>query len=217
MDNLDILLPLFSITVAIALGAASPGPSFVLVARTAIAAGRPAGLAAAFGMGIGGAVFAGFALLGLITLLAQVAWLYLGLKLAGGLYLCWLAFRLWRGAKQPLTVSGDGDATNGSAERGLLRAFSVGLLTQLSNPKTAVVYAGIFAALMPAQPSVWLAALLVPAVFVVECGWYALVAVAFSAGRPRALYLNAKHWIDRAAGGVMALLGIRLIVESVRG
>lgn len=212
MDNLDILLPLLSITVAIALGAASPGPSFVLVARTAIAAGRPAGLAAAFGMGIGGAVFAGLALLGLIALLAQVGWLYLGLKLAGGLYLCWLAFRLWRGAKQPLTVSGDG-----SAERGILRAFSLGLLTQLSNPKTAVVYAGIFAALMPAQPSFWLAALLVPAVFVVECGWYALVAVAFSAGRPRALYLNAKHWIDRAAGGVMALLGIRLVVEGVRG
>jgi threonine/homoserine/homoserine lactone efflux protein len=163
-------------------------------------------------MGIGGAVFAGLALLGLIALLAQVGWLYLGLKLAGGLYLCWLAFRLWRGAKQPLTV-----AAEGTAERGLLRAFSVGLLTQLSNPKTAVVYAGIFAALMPAQPSVWLAALLVPAVFVVECGWYALVAAAFSAGRPRALYLNAKHWIDRAAGGVMALLGIRLIVEGVRG
>lgn len=209
---MDILLPLFSITVAIALGAASPGPSFVLVARTAIAAGRPAGLAAAFGMGIGGAVFAGLALLGLIALLAQVGWLYLGLKLAGGLYLCWLAFRLWRGAKQPLTVSG-----HGSTERGILQAFSVGLLTQLSNPKTAVVYAGIFAALMPAQPSIWLAALLVPAVFMVECGWYALVAVAFSAGRPRALYLNAKHWIDRAAGGVMALLGIRLIVDGVRG
>lgn len=209
---MEILFPLLSITVAIALGAASPGPSFVLVARTAIAAGRPAGLAAAFGMGIGGAVFAGLALLGLIALLAQVGWLYLGLKLAGGLYLCWLAFRLWRGAKQPLTV-----ATNGIAERGIRRAFSIGLLTQLSNPKTAVVYAGIFAALMPAQPSFWLAALLVPAVFVVECGWYALVAVAFSAGRPRALYLNAKHWIDRAAGGVMALLGIRLVVESVRG
>lgn len=212
MDNLDILLPLFSITIAIALGAASPGPSFVLVARTAIAAGRPAGLAAAFGMGIGGAVFAGLALLGLIALLAQVGWLYLGLKIAGGLYLCWLAFRLWRGAREPLAVTAEQ-----AAERGLLRAFSVGLLTQLSNPKTAVVYAGIFAALMPAQPSIWLATLLVPAVFMVECGWYALVAVAFSAGRPRALYLNAKHWIDRAAGGVMALLGIRLIVDGVRG
>jgi threonine/homoserine/homoserine lactone efflux protein len=208
---MDILLPLLSITVAVALGAASPGPSFVLVARTAIAAGRPAGLAAAFGMGIGGAVFAGLALLGLIALLAQVGWLYLGLKIVGGLYLCWLAFRLWRGAKQPLAIAGDG-----ATERGVLRAISVGLLTQLSNPKTAVVYAGIFAALMPAQPSFWLAALLVPAVFAVECGWYALVAVAFSAGRPRALYLNAKHWIDRAAGGVMALLGIRLVVEGVR-
>ncbi|WP_300300649.1 LysE family transporter [Ferrovibrio sp.] len=214
--DIHILLPLLSIIVAIALGAASPGPSFVLVARTAIAAGRPAGLAAAFGMGIGGAVFAGLALLGLIALLAQVGWLYLGLKVAGGLYLCWLAARLWRGAKQPLAVAADG-ATDGATGRGILRAFSVGLLTQLSNPKTAVVYAGIFAALLPAAPPPWLAILLPPAVFLVECGWYALVAIAFSAGRPRALYLNAKHWIDRAAGGVMALLGIRLVIEGVRG
>ena len=49
----------------ILLGAISPGPSFVVVARTAAAASRRDGLATALGMGVGGLVFASAALLGL--------------------------------------------------------------------------------------------------------------------------------------------------------
>ncbi|WP_341895112.1 LysE family transporter [Ferrovibrio terrae] len=210
---MDTLLPLFSIIVAIALGAISPGPSFVLVARTAIAGSRRAGLGTALGMGLGGLTFASLALLGLIALLAQVAWLYLGLKIAGGLYLLYLAWRLWRGASEPLTV----DTSGATAGAGFGRAVLVGLFTQLSNPKTAVVYAGIFAALLPQEMPLWLALTLPAAIFCVEFGWYALVATAFSAGGPRRAYLGAKGWLDRMAGGVMAALGIRLIVESVRG
>ena len=56
---------LLGIGAAIAVGAASPGPSFVMVARTAIASSRPDGIYAALGMGIGGLVFATAALLGL--------------------------------------------------------------------------------------------------------------------------------------------------------
>jgi threonine/homoserine/homoserine lactone efflux protein len=210
---MDHLLPLFSIIVAIALGAISPGPSFVLVARTAIAGSRRAGLGTALGMGLGGLAFATLALLGLIALLAQVAWLYLGLKILGGLYLLYLGWRLWRGAHEPLTVD-----TSGKTGRGFWRAVLLGFVTQLSNPKTAVVYAGIFAALLPAQPlPLWLALALPAAIFTVEFVWYALVATAFSAGGPRRIYLNAKTWIDRLAGGVMAALGLRLVFEGARG
>ncbi len=214
---MDHLLPLFSIILAIALGAISPGPSFVLVARTAIAGSRRAGLGTALGMGLGGLTFATLALLGLIALLAQVAWLYLGLKILGGLYLLYLGWRLWRGAREPLAVDMAGQTGQG-AGHGFGRAVLLGLVTQLSNPKTAVVYAGIFAALLPQQPLLlWLALVLPAAIFTVEFVWYALVATAFSAGGPRRVYLNAKSWIDRLAGGVMAALGLRLVFEGVRG
>lgn len=209
---MDALLPLVSIVAAIAVGAASPGPSFVLVARIAVADRRASGIAAAFGMGLGGVIFASLALAGLIALLTQVEWLYLALRLAGGAYLLYLAFRLWRGAGQPLRVT-----HNEARPYGLARAFMLGFVTQLSNPKTAVVYAGIFAALLPAAPPLWLALALPPAIFAVECGWYCIVATAFSAARPRAAYLRGKGWIDRLAGGVMGLLGLRLIVGGLRG
>ncbi|HEX6957500.1 MAG TPA: LysE family translocator [Ferrovibrio sp.] len=211
MSSIPSLVPYFSILGAVAVGAASPGPSFVLVARTAIAGSRVHGIAAALGMGLGGMVFASLALGGLIALLAQVEWLYLGLKAAGGLYLLYLAVRIWRGAAQPLSLG-----LPQAGERSPLRSFAVGLATQLSNPKAAVVYASIFAALLPAHPPFWLVLLLPPSVFLIEFGWYVIVAVTFSADRPRKVYLQAKTWIDRLAGGVMALLGLRLIMEGVR-
>ena len=42
-------------------------------------------------------------------------------------------------------------------------------------------------------------------------GWYSLVAVALSAEGPRKVYLKSKAVFDRIAGGVMTLLGLKLI------
>lgn len=207
---MDPTLALFSILGALTVGAVSPGPSFVLVARTSIAVSRRDGLAAALGMGVGGVAFCVLALLGLHAVLAAVPALFVALKLAGGLYLVYLGVRIWQGARQPVAVP---DTAAGGA-RGVTRSFGFAVATQLSNPKTAVVYASIFAALLPADPPLWVSVVLPPAIFAIEAGWYALVAVAFSAGRPRAAYLRSKAWIDRAAGAVMGALGVRLVAEA---
>lgn len=89
-----------AILLAILLGAIVPGPSFVIVARNAVGLSRAHGLATALGMGLGGITFAGIALAGLYTLLFAVEWLYVALKIAGGLYLAYIALRIWRGASR---------------------------------------------------------------------------------------------------------------------
>lgn len=201
---------LLSILGALLLGAISPGPSFLLVSRISIAGSRRDGLAAAVGMGFGGAAFGALALLGLSALLSQVEWLYLGLKLLGGAYLIYLGARIWRGATAPLAMP----TPEALKPASFLRSFSSAFATQVSNPKTAIVYASIFAALLPPTPPFWMVAVLPPLVFLVETLWYAVVALAFSASGPRSVYLNSKRWIDRAAGAVMGILGAKLITEA---
>jgi threonine/homoserine/homoserine lactone efflux protein len=143
------------------------------------------------------------------ALLNQVEWLYLILKLAGGLYLVWLGIRIFRGAKEPLPSAGFVPHQS----RSLLSSFSFAALTQLSNPKTAIVYGSIFAAMLPATPPAWLFLVLPLLVFAVETGWYAIVALTFSAAYPRTMYLRSKVWVDRLAGTVMGLLGLRLLLD----
>jgi len=56
---MELVYSLASVLGALLIGAISPGPSFVLVARTSMAASRIDGLFSAIGMGIGGVVFFG--------------------------------------------------------------------------------------------------------------------------------------------------------------
>jgi threonine/homoserine/homoserine lactone efflux protein len=207
---MDLLIAVLTVLGAVVIGAISPGPSFVLVARTAIAVSRRDGIAAAVGMGFGAFVFAGAALLGLNVVLTTVPWVYLGIKIAGAAYLFYLALHLWKGAGEPLATATIAD----DRTSGVLRSLAFGLATQLSNPKTAIWYASIFTAVLSVTEPQGFAAFVLPMIFAVETGWYVAVAITFSAPAPRRSYLRLKLWIDRIAGGVMALLGLKLIWET---
>lgn len=205
------ILPLLGIAGAITVGAISPGPSFLMVARTAVTSSRSAGLAAALGMGTGGAMFAVAALAGLQAVFAAIPGVYLALKVVGGLYLVYLGTRIWQGATKPLGLQPEAsEPSAGDA----WRAFLTALGTQVSNPKAAIVYASVFAAFLPRNFPLSISMITVLVIFLIETGWYALVAVVLSSAGPRAAYLRYKTWMDRSASGVMTLLGIKLTASA---
>ncbi|WP_053005746.1 LysE family translocator [Kiloniella spongiae] len=100
------------------------------------------------------------------------------------------------------------------SEQSLMRSFSYAFMTQINNPKAALIYSGVFAVFMPAETSIWFPALLLPALLFVETGWYVLVACALSVRASRQMYLKSKSWIDRIAGGLMGVLGIKLLTSN---
>lgn len=163
-------------------------------------------------MGTGAMLFAVAALLGLNAVLMAVPKLYGVMKLAGGIYLAYLGVRLWQGAMLPLDVSLDSSPRLASDTR---RHYFLGLFTQVSNPKTAIVYASVFAAFLPASPSLGFCALVCALVFVVEVGWYATIAMALSSERARATYLRCRTPIDRLSGAIMAALGAKLVASGL--
>jgi threonine/homoserine/homoserine lactone efflux protein len=202
---------LIGITTALCAGAVSPGPSFVMVARTAVAASRRSGLYVALGMGVGGLSFAIASLAGLQGLLLAVPSLYWLLKVAGGLYLSWIGIRIWRHASEPILGE---SGVPPVPTRSPIRAFATGLTTQISNPKTAVVYASVFAAFLPEVTSLAFNVAIAAIVFPIETGWYSLVALALSAPGPRSGYLRCKRGLDRLAGCVMVALGLKLMLSA---
>lgn len=209
---MEIAIVVLTISAAIAVGAMSPGPSFIMVARTALAGSRGDGVAAAFGMGAGAVLFAIAALLGLHAVLSSAPVLYVAVKILGGAYLLYLGYRIWRGASSPLPVGEGPCEINGDGA--LRRAFFLGFATQVSNPKTAVVYASIFVSLLPGELPFPLMIGLPLLVFVIETGWYSIVALALSAPRHRVRYLRFKSKIDHAAGGLLAVLGLKLVIGA---
>lgn len=207
-----LLLSLLTLLGAVAAGAISPGPSFIFVARTSVALSRRDGLAAALGMGTGAVLFAVLVMAGLQVVLATFETLYLAVRIAGALYLLYLAWGLLKDAKTPLQV----DLGSETADRSALRSFYRAFLTQVSNPKAMVVYGSMFAALLPRDLPRLVTVAVPMLVFVIETSWYAIVALALSREASRRAYLRCKTWIDRLAGGLMAALGARLLVSVNR-
>lgn len=209
MSEIGVLL---AVAGALLLGAMSPGPSFLVTAQSSLARSRRDGLLVALGLGLGGLAFALLALGGLVALLTSVEPIYVALKIAGALYVLWIARQMWRGSRSPFPTASAAPAvpTRGWRSSPVLRGATV----QVSNPKTAIVYASVFASLVPAAPSPWLYAALPLTVFVVETGWYSLVATGLSLEPVHATYRRAKAGVDRVASVVLAALGTRLLMTA---
>lgn len=201
------LIALSAIGIAILFGAMSPGVSFLLVARTAMSSSRRVALSVAAGLGFGALIFAVIALAGLHTLLTLVPSLYTALKVAGGCYLLWLALKILRRPSNRVIDSTAVDEVSAS------KAFLTGVLTQISNPHTALVFASIFSAALSKniQPAMYI--ILPLMAFVIDVLWYAIVACLLSSDGPRLAYIKYRKFIDKLSGGVMAFLGLRLLLK----
>jgi threonine/homoserine/homoserine lactone efflux protein len=202
------VIALLTIAGAIAIGAISPGPSFVMVAQTALSTTPRNGRVAALGIGCGGLVFATAATMGLGATLAYAGPVFLVLKIAGGAYLLYLGVRLWKAGKHESTAESGPVPTR--------RTFLTAMLTQLSNPKAIIVYGSVFATALPLHPATWLLIALPVAVTAVEACWYLFVATVMSRPAPQQAYARGAKVIDRVAGVAMGSLGTFFAVEGVR-
>lgn len=193
-----------AVATLLTLGAVSPGPAVLMSARTGVTEGMRTGFFLAMGIGLGAVFWAFLALTGLAVVFKLAPTLLWGFKIAGGLYLVWMAWTMWRHAPDPLPD------LSAQLSRTAASAFRRGVVTQLSNPKPAVVLSAIFLGTVPPGTPVWMLAVLLGYLFTVETGWNTLVARVFSYPATRRAYIGAKTMLDRCFGGLLALLGLKI-------
>lgn len=187
------------------LAAVSPGPAVLMAARTGVTQGMRAGSMLALGIGVGGIIWASAALFGLAVLFEAAPSLLWGFKIVGGLYLTWMGWSLWRSADTPLDAS---DAA--TLPRNGAQAFRIGIVTQLANPKPAILFSAIFLGTVPPGTNAWAYAAILLAVFANETIWNMAVARVFSFDRTRRAYLGFKSLLDRSFGVLLAGLGVKV-------
>ncbi len=197
------LLTLLSIGFIQLLAVISPGPSFLITARTAVAQSRADGMKVALGLGAGTVIWSSAALLGLNAVFHAVPVLFMGMKIAGALFLLYIAYMIFRHAAEPLKIEGAAENTGSP--------FIKGFLTQIANPKVAVFFGSIFIAMLPEQVPLWMTLTLIFIVSFNEVWWYSAVSLFFGSGPVRGFYLSAKAWIDRVTGLFLGALGLRLL------
>lgn len=179
-----------------------PGPNFFVVARMAALRSRRAALVVVGALGIGSTVWGLAGFFGVHALFAVAPALYAGLRLIGALYLVYVGGRIVWGSFRPRAVEAGG-AIGG--------AFRLGLITSLSNPKSAMLVGSLFTAVMPPDAAVSVGLVTVAEMVAISVGWYALVACVISARPVAALFQRGRVWIDRVAGVIFVGFGLRVV------
>ncbi|HEY1826264.1 MAG TPA: LysE family translocator [Acidimicrobiales bacterium] len=112
----------------------TPGPNMMYLVSRSISQGRRAGFVSLAGTGVGFVIYMVAANLGFAALFVVVPWLYIGLKVSGVCYIAYLAYQALRpggrGVFEPTALGRDSD----------WKLFRTGLITNLLNPKAAVLY-----------------------------------------------------------------------------
>ena len=190
------------------LAAMSPGPSFVVSARTAVSEGFSTATALAIGFGLGAALWAATAMAGLALLFETAGWLYHAVRIAGAAYLIFMGLRMiWTARATTVAVARSGQPVGGRA------AFRRGLLTDLANPKAAAFFTSLFAVAVPPTAPLWFALAVIAIVVLIAAGWYGLVAWVIAAGPVAAAYQRMRRLIAYVTGTLFVGFGLRLAAE----
>lgn len=189
----------------------TPGPNMIYLASRSVSQGRAAGLVSLAGVATGFAVYLSAATLGLTAIFVAVPALFTAVKVAGALYLGYLAWNMLRpGGKSPF---GGADQV---AHRPL-RLFGMGLVTNLLNPKIALMYMALIPQFIdPARGSIWLQALLLGLVQIsiaVTVNGAIVVAAATISGflTARPIWLRVQRYV---AGTVLGGMAVKMAVDK---
>jgi threonine/homoserine/homoserine lactone efflux protein len=191
----------------------TPGPNMIYLVSRSLSQGPAAGLISLGGVALGFVFYILCAAFGITALVFAVPYAYDALRFCGALYLLWLAWQALRpGGRSPFQV-------RRLAPDGPRKLFMMGLMTNLLNPKVAVMYLSLLPQFIdPDRGGVLTQLLSLGAVQItISVTVNAIIAVmagsiaAFLAERP--LWLLVQRWL---MGTVLAGLALRMATEAQR-
>ena len=191
---------------------ATPGPNVLYLVSRTLAQGRGAGFVSLAGTSSGFLLHALAAAFGLSALLAAVPVAYDTIRIAGAIYLAWLAWTTWR---SPDVVAAPG----ATARVPTAKLFRDGLVTSILNPKVAMFQLALFPQFVdPAHGSVLAQSLVLAATQVVinVIGDSVFVLAAVGVRRWFASRPAWSTWSRRILASVFAALAARLALDDRR-
>jgi threonine/homoserine/homoserine lactone efflux protein len=189
--------------------AITPGPNMLLLVSRTLAQGRRAGLLTLAGTQTGLSFHIAAVAFGLAALLAAVPLAYDAIRIAGALYLAWLAVQTWR----------ERDTADAAARPSIpaARLYRDGVLSSVLNPKIALFELALLPQFVdPSRGSVLAQTLILGVSQFVVVFPFDLGCV-LAASRVRRVFERHgrfTRWSRRALAGVFAALALRLALDA---
>jgi threonine/homoserine/homoserine lactone efflux protein len=196
-----------SLVLICVMGAMSPGPSLAVVLKHSLHGGMKNGMLAALSHGIGVGFYACASLLGLGALMTQLPTLYQVLVYGGAAYLAYLGIRILLAKPSPQTLNVE------QAKPGPRSALQDGFAIAFLNPKLAVFFLALFSQFIdPESLTLQVGLIMCLTVFVLDTGWYLLVALLTEISKKRFGFTKANPWFEKLLGIIFIALAVRVVI-----
>ena len=197
----------FSLALVCMMGAMSPGPSLAVVLKHSLSGGMKNGMLAALSHGFGVGLYAAASLLGLGALMLQFPTVYQFLVYLGAAYLAYL------GLKILFSKPNDSELNIQQSDMSSSKALQDGFAIAFLNPKLAIFFLALFSQFIdPENLTLNIGVIMCLTVFVIDTGWYLLVALLTEVSKKRFGFTKQNIWLDRLLGAVFIALAIKVVI-----
>jgi threonine/homoserine/homoserine lactone efflux protein len=198
---MDLIL-VSQIIIVCLLGAISPGPSMVVIINNAITKSRINGIITAIAHGIGIAIYALFAVLGIGLIIQTGSLIFNGLQILSIIFLFYLGV-------QSLRNTDEIDFEDTPVKSGFT-SFTQGFAISILNPKIFVWFVAIYSQFMSVDNNLILNATLVITAGVVDTVWYILLVYLVTSGMIFGRIKKNYRMIEKIIGVLFIILSIGL-------
>ena len=196
-----------SLALVCMMGAMSPGPSLAVVLKHSLSGGMKNGMLAALSHGFGVGLYAAASLLGLGALMLQFPTVYQFLVYLGAAYLAYL------GLKILFSKPNDSELNIQQSDMSSSKALQDGFAIAFLNPKLAIFFLALFSQFIdPENLTLNIGVIMCLTVFVIDTGWYLLVALLTEVSKRRFGFTKQNIWLDRLLGAVFIALAIKVVI-----
>ena len=199
------LITFVQVFIVCLLGAMSPGPSMAVVVNNAIFKGRYNGILTSLGHGIGIAVYATFAVLGLGLIIKTNIFVFNGLKILS------IIFLIFIGVKSILNKEKLNLEKNDAKENTIsfLQGFSISIL----NPKIFVWFVAIYSQFMSANNELIFNIYLVSIAGIIDACWYIILTLAVTTASALSFFQTKLIFLQKVQGLFFLGLGFALLIN----
>ncbi len=188
-------------------GVISPGPDFAVVVRNSLVYSRTTGLWTAVGITLGTTVHLTCILLGVGIFIENTPFLFHVFKYAGTGYLIYVGCKGLLTKKHAL----DYGETHHQKVISPFVALRTGFFIDVSNPKAILFFLSVLSVFLTPQEPALILFIYGVIIALTTVIWFAIVALCFSHKRLRLFFSEMHHWVERATGLLLLLLGFRML------
>jgi threonine/homoserine/homoserine lactone efflux protein len=201
----------FTVALAHFMALLSPGPDFLLVVKSSVRNNQHSALGVALGIACANACYIVLCLIGAGAVLAASIPAMVTLKLAGGLFLIYLAVMALKTRKQDYDFLKAAAIQATGRTSSLGREFLTGLASGILNPKNPIFYMSLFALVLNRNVGIGFKVMLSTWMVTIVFLWDAAIIFVLSRQKVRAVFNGVAFYIDKVTALILGAIGFTMV------